>query len=68
MVEFGAPMYETLKISESMGIDFVCNTDHSYDFDEKIVSCFESNQSIIQSVNVLHLARTHQKLPAHRFN
>ena len=48
MVEFGAPMCETLKIAESMGIDFVCNTDHSYDLDDKIGSWFETDPNLIK--------------------
>ena len=48
MVEFGAPMSETLKIAESMGVDFVCNTDHSYDLDDKIDSWFETDPDLIK--------------------
>jgi len=35
MVEFGAPIKSTLDAAESMGLDFFCNTDHSYDLDDK---------------------------------
>ena len=34
MVEFGAPLKSTLYAAESMGLDFFCNTDHSYDLDD----------------------------------
>ena len=48
MVEFGAPIPATLKIAESMGLDFVCNTDHSYDLDDKIDSWFETDPDLIK--------------------
>ena len=35
MVEYGAPLRASLIAAESMGIDFYCNTDHSYDLDDK---------------------------------
>ena len=43
MVEYGAPLKETLLISEAMGLDFFCNTDHSYDLDDKIGSWIETD-------------------------
>ena len=34
MVEFGASLKSTLIASEMSGLDFYCNTDHSYDLDD----------------------------------
>jgi len=33
-VEFGAPLKSTLIAAEALGLDFYCNTDHSYDLDD----------------------------------
>jgi len=33
-VEFGAPLEATLIAAEALGLDFYCNTDHSYDLDD----------------------------------
>ena len=46
MVEYGAPLKETLLISEAMGLDFFCNTDHSYDLDDKIGSWIETDPEL----------------------
>ena len=43
MVEYGAPLDSTVIASEASGLDFVCNTDHSYDLDIKEGSWFEDD-------------------------
>ena len=46
MVEFGAPLKATLEAAESMGLDFFCNTDHSYDLDDKPGSWVETDPQL----------------------
>ena len=46
MVEFGAPLEPTYIASKSLGLDFVCNTDHSYDIDDKIGSWTEQDPKL----------------------
>jgi len=46
MVEFGAPLESTYIASKALGLDFVCNTDHSYDIDDKIGSWTESDENL----------------------
>jgi len=46
MVEFGAPLKATLRIARSMGLDFFCNTDHSYDLDDKPGSWNETDPTL----------------------
>ena len=48
MVEFGAPLDTTAIVAESIGLDFVCNTDHSYDLDIKEESWFEKDSDLIK--------------------
>ena len=48
MVEFGAPLQTTLDAAECMGLDFFCNTDHSYDLDDKAGSWTESDPQLIK--------------------
>ena len=43
MVEFGAPLRSTKIAAQSMGLDFFCNTDHSYDLDDKYGSWIEND-------------------------
>ena len=51
MVEFGAPIYESLKVSQSMGLDFICCTDHSYDLDDKVDSWTETDPELLKWKN-----------------
>ncbi len=46
MVEFGAPIKSTLNAAEAMGLDFFCNTDHSYDLDDKPGSWTETDPKL----------------------
>ncbi|MBC8257174.1 MAG: hypothetical protein H8E85_07695 [Candidatus Marinimicrobia bacterium] len=46
MVEFGAPLKATLTMAESLGLDFFCNTDHSYDLDDIPGSWTESDPNL----------------------
>ena len=46
MVEFGAPLEPTYIASKALGLDFVCNTDHSYDIDDKIGSWTETDSNL----------------------
>jgi len=46
MVEFGAPLKATLTMAESMGLDFYCNTDHSYDLDDLPGSWTETDPAL----------------------
>ena len=46
MVEFGAPLEPTYIASKALGLDFVCNTDHSYDIDDKIDSWSETDPEL----------------------
>ena len=46
MVEFGAPLESTYIASKALGLDFVCNTDHSYDIDDKIGSWIEPDENL----------------------
>ena len=46
MVEFGAPFEPTLKAAESMYLQFVCSTDHSYDLDDKIGQWYEKDPKL----------------------
>ena len=46
MVEFGAPIKSTLEAAEAMGLDFFCNTDHSYDLDDKPGSWTETDPKL----------------------
>ena len=48
MVEFGAPLRPTLEACKVLGLDFICNTDHSYDLDDKIGSWFETDPNLIK--------------------
>ena len=48
MVEYGAPLKETLIMAESMGLDFYCNTDHSYDLDDQIGSWTETDPELVK--------------------
>ena len=48
MVEFGAPLESTYLASKALGLDFVCNTDHSYDIDDKIGSWVETDPELIK--------------------
>ncbi len=43
MVEFGAPIESTHSTLKALELDFVCNTDHSYDCDDKIGSWAETD-------------------------
>jgi len=36
LVEFGAPLYATIDAAESMGLDWVTITDHSFDLDDEV--------------------------------
>ena len=46
MVEFGASLNSTLIMSESLGLDFFCNTDHSYDLDDEPGSWTKTDPSL----------------------
>ena len=46
MVEFGAPLHSTKIAAKAMGLDFFCNTDHSYDLDDKPGSWTEADPSL----------------------
>ena len=46
MVEFGAPLKATLAMAESLGLDFFCNTDHSYDLDDVPGSWTETDPTL----------------------
>jgi hypothetical protein len=46
MVEFGAPIKSTLEAAHSMGLDFFCTTDHSYDLDDKPGSWTETDPDL----------------------
>ena len=46
MVEFGAPLKATLLAAQSMGLDFYCNTDHSYDLDDMPGSWTETDPKL----------------------
>ena len=46
MIEFGAPLESTYIASKALGLDFVCNTDHSYDIDDKIGSWTETDPGL----------------------
>ena len=48
MVEFGAPLEATVITAEALGIDFFCNTDHSYDLDDKEGSWTETDPKLIK--------------------
>ena len=48
MVEFGAPLDSTAITAEALGVDFFCNTDHSYDLDDKIGSWTETDPDLIK--------------------
>ena len=61
MVEFGAPLESTYIASKALGLDFFCNTDHSYDIDDKIGSWTENDpnlkkwndsQALIKKINL----------------
>jgi len=51
MVEFGAPIEETMKVSDAMGLDFVCNTDHSYDLDNNMDSWVKKDPKLVKWKN-----------------
>ena len=51
MVEFGAPITSTLKAAESMNLNYVCSTDHSYDLDDKVGKWFEKDPSLFKWKN-----------------
>jgi len=46
MVEFGAPVKPTLDACKVLGLDFICNTDHSYDLDDKPGSWTETDPEL----------------------
>ncbi len=46
MVEFGAPLKPTLEACSVLGLDFICNTDHSYDLDDKYGTWFENDPEL----------------------
>ena len=46
MVEFGAPLKPTLEACSALGLDFICNTDHSYDLDDKYGTWFENDPEL----------------------
>lgn len=46
MVEFGAPLESTHSALKALELDFVCNTDHSYDCDDKIGSWTETDPNL----------------------
>ena len=46
MVEFGAPLKETLSACKAIGLDFICNTDHSYDLDDMEGSWTETDPDL----------------------
>ena len=46
MVEFGAPLKATLAAAEALGLDFFCNTDHSYDLDDVPGSWTETDSTL----------------------
>ena len=46
MVEFGAPLKPTYIASKALGLDFVCNTDHSYDIDDEIGSWTKTDPNL----------------------
>ena len=46
MVEFGAPLKATLIAAQSIGLDFYCNTDHSYDLDDMPGSWKETDPTL----------------------
>ncbi|MAJ43969.1 MAG: hypothetical protein CMF96_04375 [Candidatus Marinimicrobia bacterium] len=48
MVEFGAPLRPTLEVCKVLGLDFICNTDHSYDLDDKHGSWTETDPELIK--------------------
>lgn len=45
-VEFGAPLRATKIAAESIGLDFFCNTDHSYDLDDMPGSWTETDPTL----------------------
>ena len=45
-VEFGAPLKATLTAAEALGLDFYCNTDHSYDLDDVPGSWTETDPNL----------------------
>ena len=60
MVEFGAPLDSTYKAMKPLALDFACNTDHSYDIDDKIDSWIETDPELtkwnnsIKEINFLN--------------
>ena len=46
MVEYGAPLRDTLIAAQYMGLDFYCTTDHSYDLDDKCNSWIETDPKL----------------------
>lgn len=46
MVEFGAPLDATLTACKAVGLDFICNTDHSYDLDDLQGSWTETDSEL----------------------
>jgi len=48
MVEFGAPLKASLIAAQSMGLDFYCTTDHSYDLDDKVDSWTETDPDLVK--------------------
>ena len=46
MVEFGAPLHYTKIAAQSLGLDFFCNTDHSYDLDDLPGSWTETDPTL----------------------
>jgi len=45
-VEFGAPLKASLNAAEALGMDFYCNTDHSYDLDDIPGSWIETDPNL----------------------
>jgi len=48
MVEYGAPLKPTLEACSALELDFICNTDHSYDLDDKKGSWTETDPELIK--------------------
>jgi hypothetical protein len=48
MVEYGAPLEPTLEACSALELDFICNTDHSYDLDDKEGSWTETDPELLK--------------------
>jgi len=66
MVEFGAPLESTYHAAKALSLDFVCNTDHSYDIDDKIDSWTQVDPKLEKWNNSHKLI--HKMNAEHEFN